>query len=216
MLPKDIIAEIVSNIDTEIKYNSYVHASGTTTIDICKPTYLQAGMYVNGAYVLSANKTEVVVSGSISPPFHMQSPAFYSGTIKQQAIEFSAINVQVPFVYMIEPVSWREYSSLSLIDSELSPRLFFCTTAEFSNWTAEAYEYSIVPTYELVNAFKNTLDGMNIGNKIDLTFDLTGMTKFGVTQQNSQEVSFFRDQFAGVVCDLNNLVILKTFKCNCK
>lgn len=194
----DIVEGLVEKINSEIK--GTIEGNIITT-DNTK--WAQKGTTINGVYITNFKRGKFIeVAEPIEPPFLLQKPKYFHGTILEGSLEIANWSDnfldKVPLIYLREFLNETRQTAESnaIVRQRANVQLYLLTAAEHFDWIVEdAYREAVYPMLSLYNEFEKVCLKESCKLEPYTSVDLMGHTKFGVI---NREKMMFTDQLAGV------------------
>ena len=226
--------EIVKNLVDEMQpfidggANQWIdNGDGTQTLNVCNTYWVEfmteieisAIMYPIASVV---KDTSITITGSrpFDNKFKVVKPTFYSGTIKQTNLELSQDNKDVlersPMAYLFRDIEDTFLPLDSFIERETSIRLFFLSSENFEDFTAEKNsEESLEPLRQLAYYFiDEVVKKSKLIGRIESSYNVRDYSKFGTEDANGYVNNIFNDQLSGVEVAIT-LPIKRDETCGC-
>ena len=214
----DIIGNLISQLSTTGQLVSKAvewinNGDDTYTLPLCRTYWFKVGDYIidpvstDKLYLTSVVKDESITVQSFYPPSSnsvgLPDVKYFHGTIINTNNELTNIpksTNKVPMVYLLEQFEERYFTGDSVLDREVTLRMFFLDEANTNVWTTdEHYENVINRTREILDYFiyQVLFKTKGIG-KINEYFT-TNRVNFGVYQTEKGTINqVFNDQLSGI------------------
>lgn len=228
MLPNQIIEELVSRIDSEVRVVSILSEDipeGVFIFELSEFKWLRVGKILtsgNQSYLVKvksvSNEGQKIIEvklleGTYSAPqvLVLPDPVFFHGTVRMINNEVSQIRQsrkKTPLVYLADYRNINTNEPTNRIKYEAPLRLFFLDEANYNDWTSDDYYPEVIePMEALAKAFKKVAKKNE--QIVDTTegFGETPVIKFANTDRNGHISKLFTDDLSGYGLDFDLKVI---------
>ena len=185
---------------------------GTYTLPLCRTYWFKVGDTIIDPVTTDIlpivdvqTNQSITVTASVLPSGNsvkLPEVKYFHGTVINTNNELSNIphsNDKTPMVYLLEQFEERHFEGDSVLDREVTLRLFFLEEANSADWsTDEHYTNAIWYANEMINYFLNELlfKAKGIGRIND--YFITNRVNFGVYQTDRGAIQqVFNDQLTG-------------------
>jgi len=228
----DIVQDIISLIDLNLKVKGITDIGGVYRVEVCKTTlHLTLCSRVqdelgNNYEVTGISNNEYVDLKPLNG-----APAFTGNLIVTRPITYlhgspSSVNNEylevdqltrnkTPFIWLLETYTYTPQGQESLLEAEYNARLFFMAESESQVWMNNQHnDYAIKPMENLANAFIEAVNS-SFAFKTLTDYTIQVRPRFGVEVTNRGSRERIIDEDLGGV-ELNvTLELYSTNICNC-